>query len=1060
MIASLLALFKIQPHEITKVVQFACFGMLMQAGLSIGMTAGDALFLTYVGSERLPVIFILTPVVMLIYTSIFSYLLLRFDIDRTVDITLLVLIVGGISFWAGIHFVERLPESWQAIIFYAAKLYAALWYIALYSLFWNFTESYFDLQDAKRLFAFMSAGTAFGAVSGGLLVNQLSSLISLDQFYLLWALIAALTIPVVKWLQRTWSKLDDDSVVDQQHEPSPTSFVTQLRNVIQIIAKTRYVLLLTVMFFTELLASNLIEYNYFTIFSQQYSEEQLAALFGILYAVVNIFNIIVNLFFFNRLVLLVGVRNAALIVPITYLIVYSYFFIDYSFGAALLGFWAYQGMLVVIDYNNQNFLINAIDAKHRKQIRTFIEGLAEPFASCFVGLFLLLAVPWLNSAKISFIGLVIASFLIFLIFLLRRHYREAMITNLKKDWLDFTKPSDQILAHLDQYELDTLKQRIHHAPSDQALTALQIYWLNDPQQTADLLLEFLKKTNRQGLAAASTLLRKTLNKKNSELIARLLKHIDHQFIMQSPELIEELGHYRLLRPNHVKQLIHSHDPYERAVASVVLWNSWNPRDGLIAMQIINGLLDGNIAEQRSAIRALGYSGQERYAGLAAQYLNHAESSIRTEALTAICRLVTVESTHITTTVLRVIRNSCQQNRLIAIEILNKIADTDSIVPLLAMGDIFTPFEKRQIEEFLVNIGLRSIPAIVTIFQTVGYSFSARSIAARALARLSFAQFDVLFLGIIETELQRTYEHLHRSHLLQTYLPSQGAGCWVLSRIYDGLHYTGIEFVLELLTLSGRLPDFELLASSLRSDDSRIRANAIETLEQGTPRKVFKYLLPLVDGRADAEKLGFYHHYFKPSSFDFANMMLQDLDNPLPLASIAAAQTLWESSYHNIAHILRAKLQWIHNPAFQETVSILLGIDPVRMTLVEKIYHLAHSQLFEEAFLPELVSIASQSREYVFPERTLLYSKGDRNEDMYCLIQGTITLQDAERMDVFHQGMVGFASLFNHAQANHAYIDEQSRCLIVSRTAILDAAQTYPRLALQLFKVRVTSHKLI
>ena len=51
---------------------------------------------------------------------------------------------------------------------YAAKLWAALWYVGLYTLYWNFVDSYFNLADAKRVFSLLAAGSALGAIIGGL----------------------------------------------------------------------------------------------------------------------------------------------------------------------------------------------------------------------------------------------------------------------------------------------------------------------------------------------------------------------------------------------------------------------------------------------------------------------------------------------------------------------------------------------------------------------------------------------------------------------------------------------------------------------------------------------------------------------------------------------------------------------------------------------------------------------------------------------------------------------------------------------------------------------------
>ena len=96
MIDRLNRLFHVNRGEWPKLLQFGLFGFLLQMGLGIGFSAGDAAFLSHVGADKLPIIFMLTPLVMLVYTGIFSVLMVRFSIDQMVAMTLLLLVVGGV----------------------------------------------------------------------------------------------------------------------------------------------------------------------------------------------------------------------------------------------------------------------------------------------------------------------------------------------------------------------------------------------------------------------------------------------------------------------------------------------------------------------------------------------------------------------------------------------------------------------------------------------------------------------------------------------------------------------------------------------------------------------------------------------------------------------------------------------------------------------------------------------------------------------------------------------------------------------------------------------------
>jgi ATP:ADP antiporter, AAA family len=175
-------IFRLEPGEWPKLLQFGLFGFLLQMGMGIGFSAGDAAFLSNVGADSLPIIFLLIPLVMLLYTVIFSYFLVRTSIGHTVDFTLGALIVGGVTLWALLD--AGLDPEWQTILYYIFKLYLAVWYIALYTLFWNFTDTYFDIQDAKRLFPLFAAFCGLGTATGALFVSLFAASIPMHSFLL------------------------------------------------------------------------------------------------------------------------------------------------------------------------------------------------------------------------------------------------------------------------------------------------------------------------------------------------------------------------------------------------------------------------------------------------------------------------------------------------------------------------------------------------------------------------------------------------------------------------------------------------------------------------------------------------------------------------------------------------------------------------------------------------------------------------------------------------------------------------------------------------------------
>ena len=458
-------LFKIGRGEWRKLLQFGLFGLLLQTGMGVGLSAGDAAFLNHVGPEKLPIIFVLTPVVMLLYTGVFSYLLFRFSIDAVVDLTLAMLVAGGI--FGAVVLTVGLPPSFEQYFYYGLKLYLAMWYIALYTLFWNFTDSYFDIQDAKRLFPLFAACCALGSALGALIVSLFATQIPLAGLLLIWSGVALITVPVAHLLRRRWRRIADS---DTDLGEASTGVRKQLGLVVEAFRTSRYTLTLVLTLFVTLLMTNLAEFQYSTVLQAGRSGDELTALFGQLYAACGVFNIFVCLFVFTPLVTRVGVRNVALILPLTYFAAFGYFFLVGGTWAALGAFFAYHGVLTSIEYNNQNLLFNAAPSTVKRPLRTIVEGMGEPLASLLAGGFLLMVANRADMRELSGIGVVLGAALIAVVMALRFYYPGAMAANMRRGWLNFGDRGIQT-PEFDEAATDLLTRTARDADSGAAAAA-------------------------------------------------------------------------------------------------------------------------------------------------------------------------------------------------------------------------------------------------------------------------------------------------------------------------------------------------------------------------------------------------------------------------------------------------------------------------------------------------------------------------------------------------------------------------------------------------------------
>ena len=166
----LLHVFKIYEGEGYKVFLFALAGALLHTGVSVGSVASDALFLTHLGAANLAYVYFVLPVIMITVAAPLSYLTGKWGAHRIQFLSFFALLGGGAVITLVLILTGGESPHAQALYF-GIKLYASLWSILGFTVFWNFVDAYFDILSAKRLFPVLGGATTFGAMAGGWLVT-------------------------------------------------------------------------------------------------------------------------------------------------------------------------------------------------------------------------------------------------------------------------------------------------------------------------------------------------------------------------------------------------------------------------------------------------------------------------------------------------------------------------------------------------------------------------------------------------------------------------------------------------------------------------------------------------------------------------------------------------------------------------------------------------------------------------------------------------------------------------------------------------------------------------
>jgi hypothetical protein len=159
------------------------------------------------------------------------------------------------------------------------------------------------------------------------------------------------------------------------------------------------------------------------------------------------------------------------------------------------------------------------------------------------------------------------------------------------------------------------------------------------------------------------------------------------------------------------------------------------------------------------------------------------------------------------------------------------------------------------EEVIFKMGLRTVPALLSIMRDIHIPDRCRLLAGRVLGRLALPQLRANLSDIIRQEIARAYFYFYHYHTIQSFNPELD-----LSMLQDVLitgYHSVLDFIIQILGVAGEVEDEELLSRSLRSRNPKVRSQVVEALEKTCEPQIFRLLQPLVDDIPYEEKIRAY-----------------------------------------------------------------------------------------------------------------------------------------------------------------------------------------------------------
>ncbi len=918
--------FGIYPGEGITTFRFARFSTYWAFSTLCLESLADGLFLQKIGAKALPGVYLTIALILILISSIIVYAL---RIVSPYQI-LKKVVLSGALLTGVILFILSIPSP-PIWFWYSLKVFSRLFFSVFLACGWTFIDQYHDLQEAKRVYSLYSAAYFLGIVLSGAVINLLLEKLGYSVLYTIALSAILLSFFEMRNIVEKVPAVHDDTI-----EGVFTGDRSGFSVLIRLVKKSPYTLVLLGLSLLVQFIMITTEFNYMEIFQTALSKDAsntAAHISGFLAktrAAISAGNILIGAFLFSPLIRRLGLNNILLIPPIFFAFVYFGMLTQNSLFIGILGLIAVDGVLFTIEDNSFNLLTKAVPAKLKSKVRIINDSFFEPIGMLICSAFLFCLEDYSR-----LLGLIFSFLFLTLALLLRNLYVKAIFINLKENAIHFERKLQDWLGKLGKKEAKEIKKDLLKSLSsleeEERLLGIEgLLAYEDPILLKRILpaAETLSETNK---IAFLVLIEKSALKEAPSVLEKINNWIEEA---SSSELFEKayffLAKKGLLHPEKVIDDLESKNPFLRGAAILTLKKSQAPQSAEQAS------LNRTIAQKETDLLLRSENPSEILLGLKIAkeifesdgslkifpLLNHANFEVKKEASLVLSQIVDKSSIAYLPKLIEEIQEikegEIRKNCLIA---LGKIGDSTAVQEILEASVNFRPSERRLVEQILLQMGLKTVPTLLSLVRSKEMHYICRIQAAKILAHLSLPQLRAHLDEIISVEKEKAYFSFFYAHTIQKIYPEYDLH--LLKEALNSRFQASIDFIIHLLGTVGSIEDSELLVLSLHSKNEKVHSNAIETLEKTCDFQVFSWLFPLIEKTPLEDKLAAFEKYYH---------------NHVPLSLQELLYTLYESpslSDKIIAAHLKATLKV---PNWKETLREQMK------TNEEAFYQFAHELL--------------------------------------------------------------------------------------------------------------------
>jgi hypothetical protein len=472
--------FLIRPGEGRLVTYLAGLYLVIGLGMALGRSSSDALFFKRFGVEYLPHMFLLTGILLAVFSAIYAEYADRLRPGRLFR----QLFLGFSGFLVVAWGLMRFDGSPYAFALYFLG-YAVVSEILLIH-FSLYAAGFLDTLQSKRLLPLINSGARLGAVLGGAALGLSGAWWPTEDMALAWmlALFAALAMIVFRHAG------EPGAALAQPRRRRHTQSFAQIREGLRFARHSRLLQITGVAAFVMIVLVSVQDYLVSTILTGHFQDERaLASFFGWFFAFTNIVVLLLQLLATNRLLRRLGLKLVNLIFPGSSIVSFAVLSVSATFVPALIGRFNYMGMLQAFRNPVANLFYSALPAPMQGRARALTTGLVLPLGLVTSGL-LLVAVPkQAVGESLAVFGVLLSCVYLFLKIQKNRAYGESLIALIQQQVFSGKRADLDEIGHLDKAMTRRIADMLHQTTEETAILACaEMLTRGAPEEAGAILL--------------------------------------------------------------------------------------------------------------------------------------------------------------------------------------------------------------------------------------------------------------------------------------------------------------------------------------------------------------------------------------------------------------------------------------------------------------------------------------------------------------------------------------------------------------------------------------------